>query len=130
MDERYCSGISELDTQHEQIEEAVASLLDEMESKASADLLQSALVRLDELLRFHFAVEDSVMEILSYPFVLEHRFAHREILQHIGDLKDVLRQRGAIDDSSGSVHKLAFDIARHDRVFAGFVKTHGESLRH
>ena len=131
MDEKYCIGIQELDTQHEEIDQVITTLFDALGGEESREPVHSILVRLYELLRFHFAVEESVMEIVSYPFVLEHRSAHRTILQRVDELKDASLKNGDLDGMDKSVRKmLALDIVKHDRVFAEFVRTHCESLMH
>lgn len=124
MDNRYHLGIHELDTQHEEIDAVIKSLSGAAGEGMAWTEIHSILVRLGELLRFHFSVEESVMQIVSYPFILEHQSAHRNILLELEKLKRINPE--GIEASIQTMFTI--DVIKHDKVFADFVKTHWQSL--
>lgn len=131
MDNACSLGIRELDSQHDEIDSVVKSLADALDEGQSSQQIHSILVRLGELLRFHFSVEESVMQIVSYPFVLEHQAAHKKILHELEEFKRVARKKGKLEGIDVSV-RAAFnhDVIKHDKVFIEFIRTHWESLMH
>lgn len=67
MDPQSLSGIEEIDAQHKEIEETARAVIEAVAARDKWHVVHYILVRLYELLRFHFAVEESVMSIVSFP---------------------------------------------------------------
>jgi hypothetical protein len=76
MDPKYLTGIEEIDDQHREIEETALAVIEAAATKDKWHIVHYILVRLYELLRFHFAVEESVMSIVGFPEVGEHKQVH------------------------------------------------------
>ena len=89
----YETGIQEIDDHHK----TILGFINEFEAAASQkqhwNAVQPLLVRTREFARFHFAVEESLMQIINYPMFAAHRSEHRHILVQIESLEiGVLRQ--------------------------------------
>ncbi len=89
----YGTGIAEIDDHHK----TILGFLNDFEIAASTkqhwNAVQPLIVRTREFVRFHFAVEESLMQIVKYPQFAAHRSEHRQILVQIESLeKGVLRQ--------------------------------------
>ena len=55
--------------------------------------VQPLVVRAREFVKFHFAVEESLMQIVGYPRLVPHRAEHRYVLTQFEALEQrVLRQ--------------------------------------
>jgi hemerythrin len=87
MDVQYQTGIEEIDAQHLEIEMVATAVTEAVAAKDKWHSVHYLVVRLYELLRFHFAVEESLMRIIRFPDVVEHKRVHGEILQRIERLK-------------------------------------------
>ena len=87
MDAQYRTGIDAIDAQHLEIEQVAKAVLDAVSAQDTWHSVHYLVVRLYELLRFHFAVEESLMRIISFPDVVEHKRVHGEILQTIERMK-------------------------------------------
>ena len=90
----YATGIQEIDEHHR----TILSFITEFETAAAAKMhwntVQPLLVRAREFARFHFSVEESLMQILKYPQYADHRAQHQDVLAKLAMLETgVLRQR-------------------------------------
>jgi hemerythrin len=125
MDIEYRIGIDEIDAQHKEITEAANAVLEAIESQDKWHLVHYIVVRLYELLRFHFAVEESVMHIVKFPDIEEHKRVHRELLLTVERLKaSTLSPRGG--DEAASIKQFSFlpHILGHDKKLAEHIATH------
>jgi hemerythrin len=127
MDRDYILGIEEIDAQHREIHEVAAAIAEAVESRDKWHLVHYIVVRLHELLRIHFAVEESVMRIVGYPEIEEHKQVHRELLQRVERLQmATLSEDGSILDQG-----FAFlpHILGHDKKLGEFIAANVPSLR-
>lgn len=126
MDIEYSIGIDEIDAQHREINEAANAVLEAIASQDKWHLVHYIVVRLYELLRFHFAVEESVMRIVKFPEIEEHKRVHKEILQTVERLKaSTLSPRGGSEDEA-TMRQFSFlpHILGHDKKLAEHIATH------
>lgn len=125
MDPQYITGIDEIDGQHREIEEAAQAVVDAAAAKDKWHLVHYILVRLYELLRVHFAVEESVMRIVKFPEIEEHKRVHRELLQAVERLKaSTLSPRGGSEDETLiRQFSLLPHILGHDKKLAEYIAT-------
>ena len=129
MTEEYRLGIHELDTQHDEIAEVMESLVEAVRSRDKWHLVHFILVRLYEVLRFHFALEEAVMRIVGYPEGEEHKRVHKKILDKVEEFKILTLKNSDFDDANIAAHELtAARILDHDKQFAEFLKAHSGSL--
>jgi hemerythrin-like metal-binding protein len=126
-DDRY--GIEELDAQHEEVDSTIISLSEAVKEGRPGDQTHEILMRLDALLRFHFSVEVSLMQIMSYPFMAEHIAAHKGYLRDMGELVQLSIENGKLEGLGDSLEKtFAQGIFKHDKVFIDFVRAHKAAL--
>lgn len=125
MDIEYSIGIDEIDAQHKEINEATKAVLEAIESQDKWHLVHYIVVRLYELLRFHFAVEESVMRIVKFPEIEEHKRVHRDLLQTVERLKaSTLSSRGGSEEET-MIRQFSFlpHILGHDKKLAEHIAT-------
>ena len=126
MDSRYMLGISELDSQHEEIETVFIALQAAIDDK---DRWHTLLENLCEKLKFHFYAEESIMRVFAYPEYQEHRKSHLEILKTV----EGYRNRDLTDADIATLrdHPLQLfleQILTQDLRFAAFINRNRERL--
>jgi hemerythrin len=91
--DEYAIGIPELDNQHKTLIEILTDFELAFEGKAHWNTVHPLVVRARGFMRFHFAVEESLMQIVNYPGFIAHRAEHEYVLQRFADLEQrVLRK--------------------------------------
>ena len=76
----YAIGIAEIDSQHRTLIEFITEFEDALAGKVHWNTVQPLVVRAREFVKFHFAVEESLMQIVGYPRLVPHRAEHRYVL--------------------------------------------------
>lgn len=132
MDPQYLTGIDEIDAQHKEIEEVAQAVIEAAAARDKWHIVHYILVRLYELLRFHFAVEESVMRIVSFPEFKEHQQVHKDILQTVERMKVASLDPNACEHDESLMKQFSFltHIVDHDKRFAEFAAANITSLRH
>ncbi|MEI7611275.1 MAG: hemerythrin domain-containing protein [Betaproteobacteria bacterium] len=129
MDSKYKLGITELDSQHEEIETQLIVLQQALQANERRDSLPRLLESLCEKLKFHFYAEESIMQVFAYPEFEEHKASHLRILRSVDVLKD-----GKLTDEDIKILKeqpmqLFFEqILSQDMRFAAFIQRNKERL--
>ena len=80
-------GIHEIDEQHKALSACIASVEDAVGGKDSWSAVHSALGRLADFARVHFAVEESLMRIHDYAGLEEHVHEHGRFLEALKRLQ-------------------------------------------
>ena len=89
----YSLGIEEIDTQHKTLLELIAAFEHAVAEDAHWNTVQPLIARTREFVKFHFAVEESLMQIVGYPGYSAHRTEHQAVLEQLAALEHrVLRQ--------------------------------------
>lgn len=131
MDDKYLIGIDEIDAQHREIDEVATLIMEARELDGRWHHVHYIVVRLYELLRFHFAVEESVMRIVCFPDVEEHKLVHKDILRGVETLK--LATLNSVQSTKSGAAEEQFSylshIIDHDKKFAEFVLANITTLR-
>lgn len=132
MDPQYLTGIDEIDAQHKEIEEVAQAAIEAAAVQDKWHIVHYILVRLYELLRFHFAVEESVMRIVSFPEINEHKQVHKDILLTVERMKVASLDPKACEHDESLKKQFSFltHIVDHDKRLAEFVIANISSLRH
>jgi hemerythrin len=132
MDDKYLIGIEEIDAQHREIDEIARSIMEALELEGRWHHVHYIVVRLYESLKFHFAVEESVMRIVGFPDVEEHKLVHKEILRVIDSLKLSTLSSVKMSDLGATKNHFSFlpHIIDHDKKFAEFILANSTALRH
>lgn len=89
----YAIGIPEIDNQHKTLIRFFTEFEDAVAGRAHWNTVQPLIVRTREFVKFHFAVEESLMQIVNYPQRTAHRAEHLYVLKQFSALEQrVLRQ--------------------------------------
>ncbi len=89
----YATGIVEIDLQHKTVLEFITEFERAVAGEMHWNTVQPLIVRAREFLTFHFAVEESLMQISNYPGFAAHRAEHQNVLNQLVALENrVLRQ--------------------------------------
>ena len=91
--DEYALGIQEIDDQHETLLKFITEFEKAVEGRAHWNTVQPLIARARESVKFHFAVEESLMRIVDYPRFAAHRAEHQDVLEQFAILEQrVLRQ--------------------------------------
>lgn len=85
--DEYAIGIPELDNQHKMLIELLTDFEKVYEGKAHWNTAHPLILRARGVIRFHFSVEKSLMQIVNYPGFLAHRAEHQVVLQQLEALE-------------------------------------------
>lgn len=126
MDQQYILGITELDSQHEVIENLMLALKKAIEGNEPwVDLHES----LCEKLRFHFHAEETIMRVFAYPEFHEHRKSHLEVLKSVECYKGKKPTDADFEKLRDQPMQLFYEqILYQDMRFAAFIKYNKERL--
>lgn len=120
--DEYAIGIEEIDSQHKTLLEFITDFEQAVAGHAHWNTVQPLIARTREFVKFHFAVEESLMHIVKYPGVAAHRAEHQHVLAQLAALEHrVLRQ-----ETKGELQQmmrtwLFQHIIESDRPFAQYV---------
>lgn len=115
----YALHIEEIDEQHR----TLFGYIDELERAIRQDaqwlLLDDLLDKLHRWAEVHFAVEESLMRILQYPHIDEHRAQHRTFMHNIRTRREnVITSQLTLDTAHWLRHWLEAHIGGDDRRYA------------
>lgn len=85
MEEKYYIGIPEIDAQHEEISDLVASLRAVLGNPERRRLVDQSLKRLYQLLMTHFEFEESMMSMVRHQDLPQHKKMHGGVLKLFTD---------------------------------------------
>ncbi len=89
----YATGIPEIDLQHKTLLQFITDFERAVKGEMHWNTVQPLIVRAREFVIFHFAVEESLMQICNYPQLAAHRAEHQSALKQLAALEQrVLRQ--------------------------------------
>lgn len=118
-------GIAEIDWQHGQLH----SLLERLKHSIEMGYGLAANTILTELIiqtRIHFAVEESLMQLLSYPETEAHVAEHRRLAEQLEKLKRRAQDFDVGDGLATFIETWLFDHIDHfDREFVGHFLARG-----
>ena len=123
MDDKYLCGIAEIDAQHEELHGLVSALQGLIASNDQRHLLHPALRRLNHLLATHFEYEESLMAMVNYQDLPQHRKVHRKMLKIFDDYFD--HSHSSVDyDYFGKVisGKIIGHVMEHDVQMTARIK--------
>jgi hemerythrin len=116
-------GIEEIDTQHKLIVDLVNEIHDAIQQRLGAKITGDVLQRLDEYVRVHFIVEESLMRILHYPDYERHKGEHEKLIKQLLGFRDKL-SAGKVSISFELDHFLRTWLTKHimevDKHYATF----------
>ena len=118
-------GIAEIDAQHGQL----YSLLDRLRQsidKKYGYAVNAILAELDIEMRIHFSVEESLMQLLSFPEAAAHVSEHRQLAKHLAQFRERAEDHDISDDLASFIKTWLTDhIDKFDRQFVAHFLSHG-----
>lgn len=118
-------GIAEIDLQHRQIN----NLLQRLKRSADKQYAYAASAILAELVmqtRIHFAVEESLMRLLSFPDTEAHVAEHRHLMEQLENFSKRAQDFDVADGLSDFIQTWLLDhIDNHDRKFVAHFLSKG-----
>jgi len=84
----YSVGIPEIDAQHQTLAGCIALVQTSVTTQQRWSAVHSALVRLADFVRIHFAVEESLLRIHRYPEFERHVREHLEFADQVRQLQE------------------------------------------
>ena len=83
-----------IDGQHKWLVENLNAFLLAMMDGEGVDKIKGMLEKLGEYVVFHFDDEESYLETINYPKLEEHKIIHKNFVEELGDLAEVLLDQG------------------------------------
>ena len=116
--EEYRVGIRDIDEQHLAIARCIASIKQSI-TQHDPPSARAALVRLVDMVKVHFMVEESLMRILDYPRLEGHADDHKQYSDHLRTLQEPFHTADVFHDRIHSLHKWWDEhIQKHDKPYA------------
>jgi len=112
-------GIAEIDSQHRQLHTLLERLRQSTDKRYgfAADAILAELV---VQTRIHFAVEESLMRLLSFPDTEEHVEEHRKLTEQLEKLRKRAQDFEVADGMTAFIQTWLIDHVNHfDREFVG-----------
>lgn len=105
-------GVQEIDEQHKVLIGLLNQLHDAVAQRHGSTACRETLDRLAEYTRIHFAVEESLMRILSYPDYERHKGEHEALTSQVSALQRKLDE-GHAAISFELLHFLKLWLTKH-----------------
>lgn len=122
-------GIEAIDEQHKQIFERLLAIENSVAKRDPWHILRFLLAQLAESMKFHLAVEETLLEITRYPGLQEHRDAHASIVELMAELEDKLEHNAPGANLVGFFeHWFVRHVLANDRKYALYLKAEFPAL--
>lgn len=82
-------GVQQFDEDHCRLVAITNQLHDAIKAGTGSQVVQSTLQQLEEFTTQHFRAEEELLENFAYPYLEDHRVAHKGILDKLAQLKTV-----------------------------------------
>jgi hemerythrin len=117
----YAIGIPELDNQHKTLIEFLTNFELAFDGNAHWNTVHPLIVRARAFVKFHFAVEESLMQIVGYTAFVAHRAEHQQVLQQLEALEQRVLRREMKDEVLPQISAWLFlHIIDSDKPFARY----------
>lgn len=119
----FAIGIEVIDAQHKKIFERLLAIENAVAKRDPWHILRFQLDELGSYMKFHLAVEESMLEIIRYPARTQHLQAHAEILAQISELEEALKQDSKAEDLVRFFENWFLKhVLAGDREYAAYIK--------
>jgi hemerythrin len=121
--DEFVLGIPAVDLQHKRIFDCFATLAEQGVTNPDRSLADPSVMQLVGLLQEHFALEESMMRVLSYPELERHVEEHRQFCAEVEELEQKSpSMEGSVSDQTIKVAQkwLREHILKSDRHYAEF----------
>ncbi len=114
----YSVGITEIDEHHQLMMKGFNDIEESMKSSQSWSTTHYAVVKLTQLARMHFSVEESMMRMFAYPDFELHRMEHQFFFEKLDNIeKMLLNKTTEIELVQSLKNWLKTHILDSDRVY-------------
>lgn len=121
--EEFCIGIAPIDAQHRAIFEKMLSLENGIEKRDPWHVQQFFIADLTTTLKFHLAVEESLLEIVGYPKLEVHRREHDHLGKAIIELEQKVRHSNHVNSLLDFFQDwFVRHVLGNDREYAAYLK--------
>ncbi|MCF8167409.1 MAG: bacteriohemerythrin [Rhodoferax sp.] len=118
-------GIAEIDLQHSRLYSLLERLRHSID-KNYGYAVNAILAELDMETRIHFSVEESLMQLLSFPKTDAHVSAHRELAKKLKRFRQLAQDHDVSEDLAGFIKMwLTEHIDTFDRQFVAHFLSNG-----
>ena len=83
-----------IDSQHKWLVENLNAFLHAMMDGEGVDKIKGMLEKLGDYVVFHFEDEEKYLETIAYPKLEEHKIIHKNFVEELGELAEVLIEQG------------------------------------
>ena len=113
------TGNEMIDSQHKELIEKINGLERSCETNAELSVAVKMLNYLADYTDFHFSEEEKLQEEIEYPGIKEHKEKHKEFVEAIDDLHEMLEEEeGPSDAFVAQVNKRVVDwLFGHIKTF-------------
>ncbi len=128
-DDSFSIGIEAIDSQHKKIFEHLLALENSVMKRDPWHILRFFVSQLAEYMRFHLAVEETLLEIVGYPERAAHGDSHAKLVAQIASLEEKLKANASGESLVGFFEDwFVSHVLSSDRDYASFVKRKFASL--
>ena len=119
--DEYAIGIPELDNQHKTLIEFLTDFELAFAGNAHWNTVHPLIVRTRAFVKFHFAVEESLIQIVGYPAFFAHQAEHQHVLQQLEALEQRILRKEMKDEVLPQISAWLFQhIIDSDKPFARY----------
>ena len=131
FDETLVTGNEIIDSQHKELIDKINELVRSCETSTELSTAVKTLNYLADYTDFHFSAEEKLQEEIGYPGIEEHKKQHKEFIQTIEDLHDMLsEEEGPTKEFSEKVNEKVIEwLYKHIKGFDRSVAEY-KNLRH
>ena len=116
-------GVEAIDSQHKKIFAHLLAIENSVANRDPWHILHFLLSQLSEYMKFHLAVEESLLEIIRYPGYAEHCQAHAAIVDLMAELEDKLQRNPSGENLVGFFEDWFLrHVLSSDRDYAAYLE--------
>ena len=94
----YAIGIDAIDRQHETIFENMLTIENSLVKKDPWNIVRFQILELERYMSFHFAVEESLLQIICYPEASEHKVSHEKLIEALREFEKKVKDSRSVND--------------------------------
>jgi hemerythrin-like metal-binding protein len=87
-----------MDRQHEKIFQDMLAIEDSLVKKDPWHIVHFQILELERSMSFHFAVEDSLLEVIRYPEAAQHHASHERLIAAMRDFEKKVKDSRSVND--------------------------------
>lgn len=122
-DSSFAIGIKAIDDQHQKIFGHLLAIENALLKRDPWNIVRFHLGQLADYMKFHFAVEEALLEIIGYPHRADHVGSHFRLTEQIAELEKQLQKVGPDESLVGFFEKWFIGhVLSSDREYAAYVR--------